>query len=74
MSADPLEIRFQGTVEKVQTMMAGQTRVYVDLDGSQLEAAARLLAAVGERGLLFDVVMTEAEGRVYGGRRRARRE
>lgn len=70
---DPLEIRFQGTVEKVQTMIAGGTRIYVDLDGSQLEAAARLLASVGETDLLFDVVMTEAEGRVYGGRRRSSR-
>ena len=70
---DPLEIRFQGTVEKVQTMASGQARVYVDLDGSQLEAAARLLAAVGETGLLFDVVMTEHPGRVYGSGRGAPR-
>lgn len=68
-----LEIRFRCTVEKVQTMVAGGTRVYLDLDSQQLEAAARLLAAAGETGLLFNAVLTEVDASTIYGSRRTRR-
>ena len=70
---DLLVIEFCGTVEKVQTMAAGQYRVYLDLDVKQVVAAVRLLAAAGETHLLFDVVMTEVEAADHRGARRKRR-